>query len=137
MNDDSEAIRQSRSKWVSAVNTGEISDYLALLTEDIVWFPPGQSALHGKEAFADWVTPFMQAYDYRFQITQPRVTIAGEWALERGSFESIMTSRSEGRSGRHSGTYLVIWRKMLDGAWQIERYVDETQLPGPEAQDQL
>ena len=129
MVDETEAIKQSRLKWVAAVNTGEIADYLALLTEDVVWFPPGQPAFSGKEAFVDWVKPFMQAYDYTFEIREPQVTIAGQWAIERGTFQSIMTSRSDGRSGVHSGTYLVIWRKTSDGAWRIERYVDEAQVP--------
>jgi uncharacterized protein (TIGR02246 family) len=131
--DDIEAIQQSRSKWVNSVKSGEIADYLEILTDDVVWFPPGQPALSGKEAFASWIRPFMQAYDYRFEIREPRVTIVGECAIERGSSQSIMTLRSEGRSGSHCGTYLVFWRKMSDGEWRIERYVDEAQLPGSAA----
>ncbi len=129
MTDERHEIDLRRRQWVAAVNGADISEYLDLLTDDIVWFPPGQPALSGKEAFETWVGPFMDSFTYQFVIKDPRVTPAGDWAVERGAFETTMTAKSDGKSGSHAGTYLVVWRRTDDGIWRIERYLDEVQIP--------
>lgn len=126
---DLNAIERRRKQWIAAVNTGSVDDYLVLLTDDVVWFPPDQPAVRGKDGFREWIAPFMEAYDYDFWLTQPAVTVAGGWAVERGAFESTMTSTADGQSASHSGRYLVLWRRTPDDLWYIERYLDETQIP--------
>lgn len=126
---DLNAIERRRAQWIAAVNAGSVDDYLDLLTEDVVWFPPDHPAVRGKNGFREWITPFVEAYDYDFSLGQPVVTVAGEWAIERGAFESTMTSTADGQSASHSGGYLVLWRRAPDDIWYIERYLDETQIP--------
>lgn len=52
---DAEAIERRRHDWISAVNARNVDAYLDLLTEDVVWIPPSQSALSGHAAFRAWV----------------------------------------------------------------------------------
>lgn len=129
MTADRTAIDERRRQWIDAVNAGSVEEYVDLLTEDVVWFPPGEAALHGREAFEDWVAPFMARYEYEFAIEGPEVTMAGGWAVERGQFETTLVSREEGETMSHSGTYLVLWRRDANDRWSIERYVDASQIP--------
>lgn len=130
MTDDCKSITRRRQRWIAAVNAGAVNDYLEVLTEDLVWLPPGQPALSGKDEFAAWVGAFFESYEYQFVVKEPEVTLAGDWAVERGTFETAMTSKEDGSVGRHEGTYIVLWRRADDDMWRIERYVDETQIPG-------
>ena len=123
---DLQAIEEQRYAWIRAVNARDVEAYLEVLTEDIVWLPPGQSALHGRAAFAAWVEPFLESFNYEFDITDPAVRVAGDCAVERGTCHSKMTSLADGSAGEHSGSYIVLWRKDNDNAWRIERYIDET-----------
>lgn len=118
-------IEHQRDLWTAAVNARDLQSYLELLTEDIVWIPPGQQALHGRDAFASWVEPFFRQFGYELALTAEQVRIAGDWAVERGAFHTTMTS-PDGRSGHHAGSYLVWWRRGVDDVWRIERYVDAT-----------
>lgn len=123
---DLQAIAHRRQEWIAAVNARDVARYLELLTPDIVWLPPGQPALSGRRAFESWVRPFFEQFAYEFDITEPDVRIAGDWAVERGAFQTRMKALDDGRSGQHEGRYLVIWRRASDNSWRIERYVDET-----------
>lgn len=127
---DLQAIEHQRNQWIAAVNAHDVDRYLELLTEDIVWLPPGQPALSGREAFESWVRPFFERFRYEFALIEPEVQMAGDWAVERGTFQTQMQSLDDGQSGQHTGRYLVLWRRESDNTWRIERYIDETQTPG-------
>lgn len=119
---DLQAIEQQRQRWIAAVNARDVDQYVSLLTTDVVWFPPGQPALHGREEFEAWVRPFFERFRYEFSIPESVVRTAGDWAIDRGQFQSRMTAQTKESAGKHSGQYLVIWRR--EDVWRIERYVD-------------
>lgn len=129
MPDDLQAIADQRQQWIAAVNARDAGRYVELLTEDVVWFPPGQPALSGRGAFESWVRPFFERFTYDFVLIEPDVQMAGDWAVERGIFQTEMKSLEDGQSGQHVGKYLVLWRRDSDDTWRIERYVDEAQAP--------
>lgn len=133
MPSDREAIERRRREWIDAVNAHDVLRYVQILTEDVVWFPPGQDALSGRDAFVSWVRPFFDRFSYEFASREPEVQVAGDWAFERGIFESKMTSLDDRSRAQHAGRYLVIWRRDSDDVWRIERYVDQTQLRAKDA----
>ena len=73
MHNDKTLIERRRIEWIEAVNAKSVDQYLELLTEDVVWIPPGQGAISGKTAFEAWVTPFFNRYDYLFELIDPVV----------------------------------------------------------------
>jgi len=70
--------------------------------------------------------PFFEIYEYEFSVLEPRLRLAGDWAVERGTFDSVLTSRHDGRQSHHAGEYLISWRRESDGEWYIERYIHLT-----------
>ena len=104
-------------------SAGDAVGCVELLTEDAVWFPPGMAALLGHEPIRDWMASFFELYEYDFSVLNPRLSLAGDWALDRGMFTSILTSRFDGRQTSHHGEYLISWRREPDGEWYIERYM--------------
>jgi len=124
--DDLRAIERQRRLWVDAVNAHDVDRHLELVTDDVVWFPPGRPAVSGKEGLAALLRPVFERFDLQFEITSPRVRRAGDWAVERGRFRTDLTSRTEGETGRHNGRYLVLWKRGSDRTWRIERYIDQT-----------
>ena len=119
-------IDTRRDEWAEAVNTKNIGKYLELLSQDVVWFPPGQPAIKGRSEFKLWVKPFFDTYDYEFELSDPRVSFSEDWAVEKGTFRSKLTEA--GRTTTHTGQYLIIWCKFSDSVWRIDRYVDLTAL---------
>ena len=127
MSDAIRAIADRRRDWIAAVNRRDVDAYLDVLAPDVVWLPPGQSAIEGREAFGDWVRPFFEAYEYYFSIEDPVVSVSGDFAVERGRFATEMTPIDGGNAMTHEGDYLVFWRR-IDSRWMIERYADGSYL---------
>lgn len=117
------AIEHRRQQWIDVTTAGDAAGCVELLTEDGVWFPPGMAALRGREPIRDWMAPFFELYEYEFTVLKSQLRLAGDWALDRGMFTSILTSRFDGRQTSHSGEYLISWRRESDGQWYIERYI--------------
>jgi uncharacterized protein (TIGR02246 family) len=117
------AIERRRQRWVDLTTDGDAASCVQLLTEDAVWFPPDMAALSGRAEIRDWMAPFFELYEYEFSVSNPQLRLAGNWALDRGVFKSVHTSRYDGRQTEHSGEYLISWRRESDGEWYIERYM--------------
>ena len=73
----SEGAAARRSAWISAVEAGVVENYAALVTEDVVWLPPYGTPVEGRAAFAQWLKPFMENYEYSFI---PTVTASQDFA---------------------------------------------------------
>lgn len=115
-----------RRQWVTVINAGDVESYARMLTRDAVWIPPGQPAVEGREAIRSWLEPFFRSYDCDFSLRGSRVQVAGDWAVERGSFASQLQHKEGGDPEQHRGTYLVLWRQNEAGEWRIERYIDDS-----------
>ncbi|NNF04084.1 MAG: SgcJ/EcaC family oxidoreductase [Rhodothermales bacterium] len=124
MNDVLRAIEKRRGDWIAAVNSRDVEAYLKVLAPDIVWLPPGQAVVEGRSAFAAWVRPFFRSYRYDFTIADAVVKVSGDFAVERGRFETELSSVDTGDVMTHRGSYLALWRHTDEAGWLIERYLD-------------
>lgn len=115
-----------RRRWVHVVNSGDVERYAKMLTRDAVWIPPGQPALEGRKAIRAWLEPLFDEYRYSFRLKGSRVQVAGDWAVERGAFDSRLERKTGGDPQQHTGTYIVLWRQSEKGRWRIERYIDDS-----------
>lgn len=113
-----------RREWVHVVNSGDIERYAKLLTRDAVLILSGQPAVEGRKAIREWLEPIFKEYRYDFALKGSRVQVAGDWAVERGGFDSSLQRRQGGAPQHHTGTYIVLWRQNETGEWKIERYID-------------
>lgn len=121
-----EELRRMRRQWVHVVNSGDVDRYTKMMTRDAVWIPPGQPALEGRQAIRAWLEPLFSQYRYKFQLRGSRVQVAGDWAVERGLFDSELERKDGGDPQQHTGTYIVLWRQSEGGRWRIERYIDDS-----------
>ncbi|MDX1643561.1 MAG: SgcJ/EcaC family oxidoreductase [Thermoanaerobaculia bacterium] len=121
-----EELRRMRRQWVHVVNAGDVDRYTKMLTRDAVWIPPGRPALEGRKAIRAWLEPLFAQYRYKFQLKGSRVQVAGDWAVERGMFDTELERKAGGDPQQHTGTYIVLWRQSESGRWRIERYIDDS-----------
>lgn len=127
MSDKLKILQQRHIDWINIVNRGDAEAYAGLLTEDAVWFPPGSDPIEGREAFKEWLGPFLSRYNYDFSIGNERFRVMVDRAITKGKFTSLMTPKEGGEPMQHIGTFIVLWHREGDD-WYIERYIDDTDL---------
>lgn len=126
MGNELSSLEQRNKDWIAIVNNRDAEAYAKLLTEDVVWFPPDGDPIVGREAFKRWLAPFFSRFKYDFNISDKQIKIAGVKAVEKASFTSEMTPEEGGKKIRHSGTFITLWHRDVEGTWRIERYIDDT-----------
>jgi uncharacterized protein (TIGR02246 family) len=117
-------IQKQRERLLKAINKNDIDSMKEILTDDAAWIPPGMPALMGKTAIVDWMNPFFENYDYEFNVENPDVRGAGDWAVEHSSFVSKVAPKDGGEGTEQHGKYIMIWRWEKDNKWRIEKYLD-------------
>ncbi len=123
MDSPTNAIARQRNKWVAAVNSGSADAFVEVIVDDAVWLPAQMDAVSGKERVRNWLTgPFSQ-YQFDYSVTDVRLRVAGEWAVEQARFATVVSSRNGDVLPPHEGSYVVVWRRQGD-TWLIESYVD-------------
>lgn len=120
-----DAIDAGREAWIAAVESGDADGYAALLSPDAVWIPPAGDPIVGRDAFRDWVAPFLEGFEYSMDLAPETVRVGPDHAVEAGRFVSRMTPVAGGETAVHEGRYVVLWRRG-PSAWSIERYADVT-----------
>jgi uncharacterized protein (TIGR02246 family) len=126
MNETLAKIRKQRTKWIAAINAGSASHFVDVLTDDVVWLPARHDAIPGKEQIQAWLEKPFADFNYDYSVSQIRLRLAGNWAIEQARF----TTRARTSSGQplplHTGDYTLLWRKTPAGEWLIERYIDHS-----------
>ena len=117
---DSLAIERLRERFSTAINRGDIEGVIATVDSSLVVMPPNGDELSGLEGLRSFLEPSFERF--RWEATYPSVEleVAGDWALDRGSYQLTLVPR-EGNGGQiHSeGKRLWILRRQADGSWRI------------------
>ena len=120
MGSDEREIRRVHSTWIHAVNAGDLARLLALLTEDVVFFSPGQAPF-GREAFSSHFTAAHQQMRICCTSELEEVVVVGEVAYTRSRDALSVTPLAGGKEARFAGHRMTVYRKQRDGRWLLSR----------------
>jgi uncharacterized protein (TIGR02246 family) len=120
-------LGQRHRQWIAAVNSTDIDAYAQLVTDDLVWIPPGAEPVVGRAAFRSWLEPFFNRFTYETVIENVKAHESEAWIAETGTVTSHMAPRAGGPGGSHDSRYFVLWRREWT-EWKINRYVDMANL---------
>lgn len=118
------AIARQRDRWTSAINRGSPDDFVAVVTDDAVWLPYSSNALRGRDEIRSWLAGPFQTYDYEYSVTEVRLRVVGDWAIERARYKTVISAGDHEPLPPHRGSYVVLWRRYPNDLWLIDRYVD-------------
>jgi ketosteroid isomerase-like protein len=118
---DIEAINAMREKHVLAVNTKDIAANMADFTDDLVYLPPDQPPVYGKDSLTAFVEAFYAGFDIEIEMTSKEVVIAGEWAFDWGIVTGVVVPLEGGEKVVLDWKYLYVYQRQPDGSWKIAR----------------
>lgn len=126
-----ENIDQGHAKWLDAMKANDAEALGRLVTEDAVLLPPHDQPVAGRQGVIAWFAGVVkQARTTSVGVPQREVIVAGDWAIERGSFtwKVVPTGGSEIED---RGNYLAVWQRQPDGSWKVARNIWNSTLPVP------
>lgn len=112
-------IRRIEAQWVSEYASGDAGNLVEHYAPDATLMQPGVPAVRGMDRIAAAMADAIKD-GAAFSITTEKVEVAksGDWAYSRGTYTLAATNRRDKLDGRHTGSYLTIYKKQDDGSWK-------------------
>lgn len=120
MRTDEREIHDVHSKWIDAVNAGDLARLLTLMTDDVVFLNPGQAPF-GRDGFSLAFSAAHQQAVIRCISELEEVVVVGEVAYTRSQDALSVTRRGGGEATQLAGYRITIYRRQPDGRWLLAR----------------
>ena len=128
-----QAIEQANAKFVEAITRGDSTGIVANYADDAVLMFPGEPAWRGRgEIGANGAKLIQSAKFSDMKTNTASVDVAGDYAIETGSFEWTVTAKG-GKPMHDKGKYVTVWKKQADGSWKIYRDINNSDGPAPKS----
>jgi uncharacterized protein (TIGR02246 family) len=114
---DVEAIKSLSDEIMKAYNEGDLEVLMAIVAEDVVFMPPGEPTLIGKEAIRNWHDFDKISFDVN--ITVEEVQVLGDWAFMRDIWIGTVTQKESGEKFELNNKSLILLRRQPDGTWKM------------------
>jgi len=121
-------VRAASLAWDDAHNAGDLNRLMRLYSDDAVSMPYGRPALEGRTEIEADFRDFFTTFTAHHQTTIVALEVVGDWAIERGAYQSSATPNAGGVPMRESGKHIVIRRK-IDGSWKVQWEIWNTDTP--------
>jgi ketosteroid isomerase-like protein len=113
--------RQAHEAYTTAINSNNLQSLLAMFSDDVVFLSPNEPVVVGKAAVRAWYAAYLKAFRIHWDKTAKEFTVAGEWALERYSYQENDKPRGGGAAVTDTGKGLIIYHRDSDGKWRVAR----------------
>ena len=119
---DKQAIQQVSADWIAAMNAKDIAKLMTMITEDIVFLPPGLPPIRGKHAVEEMYKAFFPQFSSVQQTAVlEEVEVADDWAFAWGTESTVLVLQAGGASIQMEGRGLSIFKRQPDGSWRFAR----------------
>jgi ketosteroid isomerase-like protein len=112
-------LRSAIATFGKALNSGDSASFFALLAPDLEVLAPGAHPVRGPAARESFRPLFTQVKPHIGPFTNEEITLSGDIAIQRHSYQLSTTPKSGGPVTTVMGSGLHIWKRMPDGRWQI------------------
>lgn len=113
-------IREVHSRWINAVNAGDLVSLLSLMADDVVFLGPGQAPV-GRNGFSPGFSAAHQQARIQCISELEDVVVASEVAYTLSRDSLSVTPRTGGEPMQFTGHRLTVYRKQPDGHWLLAR----------------
>lgn len=132
MSAESDAINKVAQEYMSTANSGDLNKWVGTLTDDVVFLPPDQPLVTGKNAVRAWAKetlfdPFRMKLNFSFD----EIEVFGSSAFTRGPFTLVLTPTKGGSETKMIGKFVDIFRRESDGSWKFARVIFNSDKPLP------
>ena len=128
---DDAAIAKLRTGYQTAAASQDAAGLAKLYASDGEEMPPNAPSVKGRAAIEKYHKDFAaQFMVHGITITSSAVHVAGNWAIDVGTYKQQLMSQKNGSVADDHGKYIAVMKK--DGAnWAIAQLIYNSDLPAP------
>lgn len=116
------AIYQHRVAYNGTLKDGDLEGWLATLTDDCVFLPPGAPPMNGKDAVRMWAKDsIFDVYDTELEYDFEELDFAGSSAYAWGWFRQNLNPKDGSGPLELRGKFLDVFKKNEAGEWKLAR----------------
>ena len=125
-----DAIDRGHEQFLDAMRAGDAAALLAVLTDDVTFYPPHEPARAGKRAVEDRARQVFSAISTEHvSISDRKATVAGDWAFEIGSFVWATAPATGGAITEQRRHFIGVWQRQADGTWRVAHDLWNSSVP--------
>lgn len=124
---DKQSIRKLNHDWAAAMQAKDIVQLAGMVTDDVVFLPPGFPAIRGKQSVEAMYANFFAQFSRVEQTTSiDEIQVAGEWAFAWGSEKLVLVPKVGGSPIQMQGKGMSVYRRQPNGSWKIARGINNS-----------
>jgi ketosteroid isomerase-like protein len=124
------AIDQVRQRELASLSDSSQA-LSSIFSNDIVAMPPDEDALIGRDKVDVWFKQLQKEYVVAARYPESKITVAGDWAIERYAGELTLTPRKGGKAVQDKFKGIHIYHRQPDGSWRITDDIWNSNAPPP------
>lgn len=112
-----------REAWVKNLHTKQLEPILKFYATDAVFLQPTGERITGSTAIRTLFQNIMATFDSDLILHSQNFETSGNLAFDSGDFQETLTAIASGSKSNAKGSYLIIFKRQLNGTWLILQQV--------------
>lgn len=115
-----QAIDEGHRRFLDAMRANDAAALMALLADDVVFYPPNQQPARGRPAVRRWYEGVIaEATTEAVDVPERDVVVSGDWGIEQGKYVWKLVPVRGGDPFTATGHFTAIWHRGADGSWKV------------------
>ena len=112
-----------REAWVQDLRTKKLEPILKFYAPDAAFLQPTGERITGSAALRTLFQNIMATFNSDLTLRSKNLEVSGDLAYDSGDFEESLTNIATGAKINCKGSYVIIYKRGANGAWQIVQHV--------------
>ena len=118
-----ETLAKRREAWVQDLRTKQLEPILKFYAPDAAFLQPDGERIVGSAALRTLFQTIMATFNSDLTLHSQKVETSGDLAYDSGDFQETLTNIASGAKIESKGSYVIIYKRQANGAWQIVQHV--------------
>jgi len=126
-----EVIKALYEQKVAALKAGDLDLWFDIYSVDVVYMPPNEAIVIGKDAVQQWVQPYFEQFDIGEIYSLDEIEVFGSWAFARVAHTFTFTPKAGGDAIQQTGKAIWIFKQQDNGSWKCSHTIWNNDSPPP------
>ena len=118
-----EALAKLREAWVQDLRAKQLEPILKFYAADAAFLQPDGERITGSAALRTLFQTIMATFNSDLTLHSQNLESSGDLAYDSGDFQETLTNIATGAKINSKGSYVIIYKRQANGAWQIVQHV--------------